>query len=142
MSYLAWRIKVFRISFFSQACFWISEFKTFRPALTRLKFQPPGGSQAEIIMPFFCQSPLNVFISCSKCSKWWAVIVWFQVVWVKYGFGCSVEIDLVCLHNTACTNCLEKDMGDCPCLIQLLTLVQVSDYRNFLSNERWKPYNR
>ena len=30
------------------------------------------------------------------------------------------------------TNCLEKDMGDPPCLIQLC----VSDYRNFWNNER------
>ena len=37
------------------------------------------------------------------------------------------------------TNCLKKDMVDFPWLIQLKTLLQVSDYRDFWTDERWKP---
>ena len=37
------------------------------------------------------------------------------------------------------TNCLEKDMWDRPCLIQLETWLDVSDWPNFWKNERWKP---
>ena len=38
------------------------------------------------------------------------------------------------------TNCLKKDMWDHPCLIQLWTWFEVSDYRDFWNNERWKLY--
>ena len=36
------------------------------------------------------------------------------------------------LKGTIC----EKDKGDRPCLIQLLTRFQVSDYHNFWNNEK------
>ena len=38
------------------------------------------------------------------------------------------------------TNCFKIDMGDRPCINQFYTWFQVSDYCNFLNNERWKPY--
>ena len=37
---------------------------------------------------------------------------------------------------------LENDMKDCPCLVQLLTWFEVSDYRKFWNNERLKPYDK
>ena len=40
------------------------------------------------------------------------------------------------------TNCLEKGMGDRPCLIQLKTWFQVSDFCNFWNSEKWKPYDK
>ena len=39
------------------------------------------------------------------------------------------------------TICLQKEMGDCSCLMQLWTWFQVSDYHNFWNNKRWKPYD-
>ena len=40
------------------------------------------------------------------------------------------------------TNCLEKDILDYPCLIQLKTWFEVSDYPDFWNNGRWKLYDK